>query len=354
MTSIFSNNMLEIKHKRTIYKIPEHLFLKIDPDSKNTNSTEYKGSFGLYTANVKTILDGAYSIVVKYEDKASQDKTKSRIALKVSSHTKINLYKIKQELDIYNILRKIPDYSKYICSCYGIETLKIGRKTYNYLTMEYLTCDLFDFIFKHKRPYSDKNAYSILLQVSKCLNFLHENNIIYNDLKMENVMISKLKCNTENGQNIIEIKLIDFNCCTLINGKNNNNSNIGGGTLEYMSPELQTCVTRKSFKTLTPKSDTWSFGLLACMLFLQYQPYENKNGREIIKNIQNNKYNDVNECIKYIQYFKDDLSIPPFIRKSKPNENFMISMMDLCLKTDIKERATIYEISNILDNSYNK
>jgi hypothetical protein len=51
---------------------------------------------------------------------------------------------------------------------------------------------------------------------------------------------------------------------------------------------------------------------------------------------------------------KEDLSIPPFIRTSKNNENFIISIMDLCLKTNIKERATIYEISNILDNSYNR
>lgn len=350
MSSIFSNNTLEIKHKRVVYNIPEHIFLKIEHKNNKNNEndvTEYRETFGLYTANVKSFLDGAYSIVVKYEDKTSTHKEHSRLALKVSSHTKANFHKIKQELDIYNILREIPDYSKYICTCYGIETLKKGRKTFNYLTMEYLTCDLFDFIFKHKRSYTDKNAYSILLQVLYCLEFLHKNNIIYNDLKMENIMISGLKCNSETGENLIKIKLIDFNCCSILNSTSK--IDIGGGTLEYMSPELQKCVRKTSFRSLTPKSDVWSFGLLVCMLFMQCQPYEDNLGKKIIKNVQTNKYNDINECVNYVQYMKEDLSLPPFIRMSKTNERFVISTMDMCLKTDTNERAGISDLKYLLE-----
>jgi serine/threonine protein kinase len=342
MTSIFSNDIVEIKHKRVLYTIPKHIFLKIEPE-KELSRTEYRGTFGLYTANVESFLDGAYSIVIKYEDITVKNKDNSRIALKVSSHTKANYNKIQQEFDIYNILRGQTDYSKYICACYGMEILKQGRKTFNYLTMEYLTCDLFDFIFKHRRPYSDKNIYSILLQTIKCLRFLHQNNIIYNDLKLENIMISGIKCNSETGDNSIKIKLIDFNCCTIMNSK----VEIGGGTLEYMSPELQRCVNNNSFKTLTPKSDVWSVGLLACMLFLQCQPYEDTNGKLIITNIQMNVYNDINTCIQYINGLKERPS-PSFI-KSKSNENFIISIMDMCFKTDIDNRASIRDLLYLLE-----
>ena len=345
MSSIFSNNTLEIKHKRVIYTVPKHIFLKVNPGDKEQNNTEYRGTFGLYTANSNSFLDGAYSIVIKYEDKTAKNKEHSRIALKVSLHTKNNFTKIKQELDIYNILREIPDYSKYFCTCYGIETLKQGRKMFNYITMEYLTCDLFDFIFKHKRPYSDKNTYSILLQILYCLEFLHKNNIIYNDLKMENIMISGLKCNPETGENLIKIKLIDFNCCTIMN----NNSEIGGGTLEYMSPELQICVNKRSYKILTSKSDVWSFGILTCMLFLQRQPYEDKNGKLIIKKVQMNKYNDINKCIEYVNYAKEDLTLPLFIRKNDVNCKFVISIMDMCLKSNVDERASIQDLKYLLE-----
>ena len=142
--SIFSNDTVEVTHKRVKYTIPKHIFLK----TKSFNGNK----FGLYTANVESYLDGAYSIVIKYEDKTNKDKEHSRIALKVSPNIKRSNYKIKRELEIYDSLRKQSDYSNYICACYGVETLKYGRRTFNYLTMDYLTCDLFDFIFKHKRP----------------------------------------------------------------------------------------------------------------------------------------------------------------------------------------------------------
>jgi serine/threonine protein kinase len=338
--SIFSNDTVEITHRRVIYTIPKYIFLKTEFPNGN--------SFGLYTANTKSYLDGAYSIVVKYEDKTNKNKEHSRIALKVSLKTKNIDNKIKRELDIYEELRKQQDYSKYICSCYGIESLKYGRKTFTYLTMEYLTCDLFDFIFKHKRPYSSKNIYSILSQILNGLEFLHKNNIIYNDLKMENIMISGLKCNSETGETTIIIKLIDFNCCTIINDSKNIDY-IGGGTLEYMSPELQKCVRKKSFKNLTPKSDVWSFGVLACMLFFQCQPYEAKTGKQIIKKVQTNIYDSLNECRLYVEYLKEDLSLPPYVRNSHSNEEFIIGIMYMCFKTDIKKRAGVDELISLFN-----
>lgn len=344
MSSIFSNNTVELKHKKTTYTVPEHIFLKVSSEPTAQNPIEYRGTFGLYTIKKNSFLDGAYSIVVKYEDQTVKNKEYSRIALKVSSHTKSNYYKIKQELDIYKILREKSKYDKYICACYGIETLKYGRKMFNYLTMEYLTCDLFDFIFKHRRIYTDKNAYSILLQALYGLKFLHQNNIIYNDLKMENIMISNIKCNSETGENKIQVKLIDFNCSTILNCKNET----GGGTLEYMSPELQQCVNRCSFKKLTPKSDIWTMGILSCLLFLHAHPYEDKKSKQIIKNIQINKYNDIELCKIYIYSLKDNESIPPFIRENYKNEETLLYIMGGCLKTSLDERISSDELESIL------
>ena len=48
--SIFSNDTVEITHKRIKYTAPKHIFLKTQ--SFNTNK------FGLYTANIDTFLDG--------------------------------------------------------------------------------------------------------------------------------------------------------------------------------------------------------------------------------------------------------------------------------------------------------
>ena len=341
MTSIFSNNTIELKHKRVTYTIPKHIFI-------NTNKNEpFKGDFGLYTVDSENFLDGAYSIVVKYEDTLAKTKEHSRIALKISCNTKKIANKIKQELEIYELLMKKKDYSNFICTCYGIEKLKYGRKTFNYITMEYLTCDLFDYIFKYKKSYSDNNIYHILYQSAIALNFLHENNIIYNDLKMENIMISNIKYN-HSGTKSLHIKLIDFNCSTLLS----NNEEIGGGTLEYMSPELQKCFYKKKFHTLTPKSDVWSIGILGCLLFLHSQPYENKSCNKIIETVQKNIYNSVDECVTYVNNMKIDDGAPSFI-KNITNEEFIITLMDMCFKTNISERCSIQDILFILEGCKN-
>ena len=71
-----------------------------------------------------------------------------------------------------------------------------------------------------------------------------------------------------------------------------------------MSPELQKCVNKRSFRALTPKSDVWSFGIFACMLFFNCHPYEAKMGKQIIRNIQKNKYDNLYDCITYVTYMK--------------------------------------------------
>ena len=48
-----------------------------------------------------------------------------------------------------------------------------------------------------------KNIYSVLSQTLDGLDFLHKNNIIYNDLKMENIMISGLKFRKQAKQLLI-------------------------------------------------------------------------------------------------------------------------------------------------------
>ena len=80
------------------------------------------------------------------------------------------------------------------------------------------------------------------------------------------------------------------------------------------------------------------------------QPYEDKSGKKIIDNVQKmNKYNDIDKCVNYVKYMKEDLSLPPFIRMRKTNEKFVISAMDMCLKTNINERASITDLKYLLE-----
>jgi hypothetical protein len=80
------------------------------------------------------------------------------------------------------------------------------------------------------------------------------------------------------------------------------------------------------------------------MLFFNYQPYEAKTGKQIIKNIQTNIYNSLNECSLYVEYLKEDLSLPPFVRNYHFNEEFIIGIMDMCFKTNVNDRASVSDL----------
>jgi hypothetical protein len=85
------------------------------------------------------------------------------------------------------------------------------------------------------------------------------------------------------------------------------------------------------------------------MLFFQCQPYEAKTGKQIIKKVQTNIYDSLNECRLYVEYLKEDLSLPPYVRNSHSNEEFIIGIMYMCFKTDIKKRAGVDELISLFN-----
>lgn len=91
--------------------------------------------------------------------------------------------------------------------------------------------------------YSRKEIKSILRQIACALDYIHGLNIAHNDVKLENIVITKK-----------DVKLVDFgfareNCDKKIT--------MICGTPNYMSPEL---LMRE--KHCAKKSDVWAFGVL--------------------------------------------------------------------------------------------
>lgn len=333
-----------------IYNVPETIFI-----NKN------RRRFGLYglakdinDKNTKNIIKGTNSILIIYEEKHNPKKEKNiehfqtkkelinqnnqnnqkdikNNSFNTPSKIITKIYKTSSkkyadyEINIYKKLKEIIGYENHICEYFGH---KLIHNNY-YLTMEYIPTDLFDYIFRDGNKYNYKQAVDYMRQLVDALLFLHENDIIYNDLKLENIMLFK---DTQ------KIKLIDFDCCTNIK-----KPETGSGTVEYMSPELLKCYIKGStYNTLTFKSDVWGFGLILCILITHMQPYENKNIRIAIKNIMTNQYNNNwDECYKFININNRLSGLTSIDRKNIAN------LMCDCLQSDPTKRASFRDIKKL-------
>ena len=90
--------------------------------------------------------------------------------------------------------------------------------------------------------------------------YLHERNIIYRDLKPENLLLN----------NDGYLKLCDFGLCKIIENESELSSSFCGST-EYISPEI---ISGKGYSFI---SDWWSFGILCYELLFGIPPFYDKS-----------------------------------------------------------------------------
>ena len=146
--------------------------------------------------------------------------------------------------------RKVLEELKHqlIVTYYG----SLEDQEYIYLVLEYLPKgDLFHLM--KRRRLKTKEIRFFAMEVAVALKSLHDDNIVYRDLKPENVMLH------ESGH----IRLIDFGFAKKLSSERTASVL---GSPEYMAPEV---VMRKPHGLAV---DCWSFGILLFELWTQYFP----------------------------------------------------------------------------------
>ena len=96
-------------------------------------------------------------------------------------------------------------------------------------------------------------------QVANIISFLHSKNIVYRDLKLENLMVN------ENGY----LTLIDFGSCKIVEDQNELESSFVGSP-DYMSPEV---INGEGHNLMV---DWWSFGILIYELLYGIPPFHDE------------------------------------------------------------------------------
>ncbi|OMJ87321.1 hypothetical protein SteCoe_11007 [Stentor coeruleus] len=146
----------------------------------------------------------------------------------------------------------------------------------------------------------------ILLQILSAVEYLHDNNIIHRDIKLENILL------VSEGSN--KIKLIDFGTATTLD-KNHRVSGYCGSAF-YISPEMLEGEYNE-------KIDIWSCGILAYVLSTGKWPYKERNTEDVLENILCSPFQINNDNCEGLSY--DFVSLLKEMLRVKPQERISAS-----------------------------
>lgn len=131
-------------------------------------------------------------------------------------------------------------------------------------------------LLEHERMIMEDSARFYLCQIVCALDYLHSMDIVYRDLKTENIMLD------EDGN----IKLIDFGLSKIFEDGRTLTQTFCG-TVEYMAPE----VVLKDPGHGKP-ADWWSLGIFFFDLVTGRSPFSSNRGKKVVKeNIMKGKFN---------------------------------------------------------------
>ena len=182
-------------------------------------------------------------------------------------------------------------------------------KTNYYCFLEYINGPtLLNIMQKKEKGLSERETCKYFSQITESIKFLHSNNIIHRDIKLENFLL----------KNNSIIKLIDFGCCALLTDEEPKRLSTCGTHL-YMSPEL---INSQPYDYCV---DIWALGVLFFELLHGYSPFGKRD----------DDYNIIYSNI--------------LLNKIKSNAELTNNCLDLLrkmLESDPDKRINIYDVIN--------
>ena len=199
--------------------------------------------------------------------------TDEKVALKQIKKSTANLLSDGEIKDEIEILKKLdhPDIVRII------ESFNT-RNSYILITEYCEEGELFDQV---KNQLSETQIAVIFRQLLSGLAYLHSNNIVHRDLKLENILIHEIEKSKTTGEDLFNIKIIDFGTARIFD-KNKKPQSIVGSSY-YIAPE----VLRQKYNK---ECDLWSVGVILYMFIVGHAPFDGCDDEEITSNIQRGVY----------------------------------------------------------------
>ena len=216
------------------------------------------------------------------------------VAIKSFNKSNFNSENMKKILYETNLMRKLnhPNITKILDL--------FEDKDYILIIMEYINGgNLFSFL-KKRRKVSEKTAKFLFKQIILGIKYMHKQNIVHRDIKLENILID-LNNN---------IKICDFGIGRVLSSPDQKLYD-QCGTPMYIAPEILLSTKETGYKGFPV--DIWSSGIALYILLSGSLPFSFKNGKSISIEESENKDNSeelqfsiINSEPKYIENISDE------------------------------------------------
>jgi calcium-dependent protein kinase len=118
-------------------------------------------------------------------------------------------------------------------------------------------------------------------QILSGLAYLHSNNIIHRDLKLENILINDIEKSYATNEDLFLLKIIDFGTAKIFDKNKYPRAIVG--SIYYIAPEVL-------LKKYGKECDMWSAGVILYMFIVGHAPFDGKTNREIMDKIKLGKF----------------------------------------------------------------
>ena len=286
---------------------------------------------------IKKILGtGTYGHVYLVENKYTQE----CFAMKEIDKTSEDLLTDSEIVDEVEILKNLdhPDIVR-IMEFYNTEN------SY-FIINEY--CKYGELFEQVKNDFSETQIAVMFRQILSGLAYLHSNNIIHRDLKLENILIDDIEKSRTTNEDLFLLKIIDFGTAKIFD----KNKKLGAvvGSIYYIAPEVL-------LKKYGKECDIWSAGVILYMLIVGHAPFDGKNNREIMDKIKMGKYqkdekrwlkasNEVKDLIEKLLVLKPEKRLTALEALKHPW--FKVSNSNI-LYSNISKEEVFNCISNLLN-----
>ncbi|XP_048768577.1 serine/threonine-protein kinase 33-like [Ostrea edulis] len=122
---------------------------------------------------------------------------------------------------------------------------------------------------KTRERISEEECKIIMTRLANAISYLHKNDIVHRDLKLENILLA---LNPENTDDKLYIKVTDFGLSVVKGGTGHDNMMQDFcGTPIYMSPEII------DNKTYSQNCDVWAMGVILYIMLSGSPPFKSKD-----------------------------------------------------------------------------